>query len=412
MYYVFYICANILYGLYELVNSYIYAYSYQDMNDAQGRYYQRMVVCLSRWLFRIRHSVRYIDNIASKNDDIVLLTVSHQNCLDFIVLNEFLTIHYPLHKPVFVFNRKSVRSLFPFVEHWMEQMHVIVGKGCAPSVDDLKEKFIRLGYPRQRIVIVLFPEGRLFTRENHQKSLIYSLSSEIEPFRAVLMPRQKAFEAIRKAAQLVARDHKDTTCSVAGVALSYPECDKRTFAFTKHSDLFIPPVAITRADWTLFDATGEDDILEIWRRMDAILQEKQDQTITEEDEDDDFLWHTSQLMCLGIPFVLAWYGWLLGLLLCLLLFTSYQWHCHHVWQRMDNVIAVITYCAFFSTYQECRARSMLVLGLASHIVFERFSTNKQSRRFGHMALHAFCYMSVFAEIDVCQAARKILPVSF
>lgn len=412
MYHAFYLCINIMYGLFELMNSYINAYSFQEMIKAQDRYYQRMVVCFSRWFFRTQHSVRYIDNIASKDHDIVFLTVSHQNCLDFIVLNEFLSIHYPFHKPIYIFNRNSVKSLFPFVEDWIEQLHIIVEKGCGLSIDELKEKFIRLGYPHQKLVIMLFPEGRLFTRDNIQKSLDYSRSLDIEPFRAVLMPRQNAFGAIRMAVEALAQDYKDTVYSVAGVALYYPECDKRTFAFTRHTDLFFPPFSITKVDWTLFDATGQMDILKIWRKMDTILQEIHSSKQITEEEDDDFLWRTSMLVCLGIPFVFAYYGWSLSLLLCMLLLTSYQWHCHHVWRRMDNIIALISWCAFFAAYKECRARFMLVLGLASHLVFERFSQNKQSQQFGHMALHAFCFMSIFAEIDVCHSVRKIIPSFF
>lgn len=392
-----YICINILYGLYELTFNQLFAYTLNDMKRAQHRYFKRMVTCLSRWLFRIDHSIECKDDIG--HQDIILLTATHQNRLDFIFMNELLTIRFPHHIPVFVFSDYSVRVLFPFVEHLMRQMHIIVNKGCNLSIEDLKDMFFRLGFPHEKFVVVLFPEGRLFTLENHIKSTKYIRSVGTDPFDLVLAPRHKAFDAIKKTIMELVAEQTYTTCMVAGVVLHYPECEKKSFAFTNDYDMFFPPFSVTKADWTLFDATGKD-IVETWRIADAILKRKTTESTIAEYKDGDFLWITSNLLYFGLPVVSLRYGLALTLVLSLLLFTSYQWHYHSVWREEDRFVAMVSYCAFFFLYRERRARTMLLLGLASHILFERFSTNKQSRLFGHAAMHAFCYMSIFAEVDV------------
>lgn len=396
MYYVLYIFTTILYGLYELASSHVFRYDLNEMKRAQRRYFQRMVAQFSKWLFRIRHSIECDGDIG--HHDIILLAATHQNMLDFIVMNELLTIRFPHHRPVYVLSDYSIRALFPFVEHLMRQMHIVVNKGCDLSVDDLKDKFLRLGFPHEKLVVVLFPEGRLFTPENHRKSVEYTRASGVAPFDLVLMPRCRAFDAIRQAITDLTAEEKYTTCAIAGVVLCYPEFDKKTFAFTKKYDLVFPPFSVTMADWTLFDI-ADKNIVDVWRVVDSILQDKTTVAATD-DGKEDLLWATSQLLYFGIPVVFLQYGLVATLILMLLLFTSYQWHCHHVWRKEDRFVAMISYCAFFSIYRERRARIMLLLGLAAHVFFERFSTNRRSRLFGHMALHAFCYMSVFAEIDL------------
>jgi len=398
MYYVLYICINILYGLYELASSHVFRYDLNGAKRAQHRYFQRMVAQFSKWLFRIRHSIECDGDIG--HHDIILLAATHQNMLDFIVMNELLTIRFPHHRPVYVFSHYSIRALFPFVEHLMRQMHIVVNKGCDLSIDDLKDKFLRLGFPHEKLVVVLFPEGKLFTPENHRKSVDYTRASGGPPFDLVLMPRNKAFDAIRQAIMELTSEERHTTCAVAGVVLCYPEFDKKSFAFTKNYDLVSPPFSVSRADWTLFDIADEN-IVDAWRIADSILQHKTTVAATDDGkEDGDLLWVTSQLLYFGIPVVFLHYGLVVTLMLMLLLFTSYQWHCHRVWRKEDRFVAMISYCAFFSLYRERRARIMLLMGLATHVFFERFSTNRRSRLFGHTAMHAFCYMSIFAEIDL------------
>lgn len=261
MQYAVFILINMLFTLYE---------RFSLRKDIQERYYRWIVRGCSRWMFAFRHVVAHLDDIPE--DDILLLTLCHQNNLDFIVLNEFLTERFPSHRPVFVLSEWSAR-LFPFVREWMRDMHIVVDKGSRLCPRALREKFIRRGFPAQKLIIIIFPEGRLYTRAGVEKSLMHSASQNIKPFQQVLMPRHRAMDAIQETMTDLVSRFPGTTCRTLGAALYYPECPRRTHAFTTLYDLFFPPYEITVIDWTLFDG-HMSDVLTIFRRMDTILQNK------------------------------------------------------------------------------------------------------------------------------------------
>jgi len=329
-------------------------------------------------------------------DQILFLTVGHQNNLDFIVLNEFLVSKYPDHHPVLVMSEKSL-VLFPFVRDFIHRLHIIVGKDKIPSVQDLVEHYIQLGYPRRKLIVVLFPEGGLYTQENVRKSDAHCKKQSVPPFRNVLMPREKAFHQIRKSLDALLERFPGTSARVEGLVLHFPELDKTWYAFTAWYDILFPPYAVSMVDWVVFDASDMDSITTIFRRMDDILESSR---CRRKGRKEPLLWVTSKLLYLLIPFVMVYHGFWMGVLPSMLLFTSYQWHYHRKWLHIDRLMAVVNWIVFFFTYRESQSRFMMILGVMCHVLLERYSRHQHSRDLGHVCLHALCYLSFFAEHNV------------
>lgn len=405
MYYVFFITVNMIYGLYEYVTCMINSSksAHFQLKYSQDRYYDRIVKSFSRWLFDFHHEIEFENKKEIEYNDIILLSVCHQNYLDFIVLNEFLTIQYPAYRPIFVMSEFSIR-LFPFLKNFLKQGHVIVHKGYHFHIDEIKMKLFTMGYPTKKIIMVVFPEGKLFTKYNLEKSINYSYSQsnssdETPPqtFEFVLRPYEKAYNELYN----MVRQISPNSFTSHGLVLFYPECPKKSFRFCNFYDFIFPPYSITTVHWTLLP-TKDRTVYSIFQKIENVLMDKNKTPTHFSSIQEPLLWTTSKLLYINLPICYVCYGFFDTCLLLILLFTSYQWHYYHqqYWKVMDNFITVLCWLRFFSKYTKFSSKFMMIMGVLSHLVFERYSTNKKCQDYGHLLLHIFCYTSIFAEISV------------
>jgi hypothetical protein len=114
------------------------------------------------------------------------------------------------------------------------------------------------------------------------------------------------------------------------------------------------------------------------------------------------LWDaSSQLIPLVFPlfFLFGYQDKTIPFLLFLLYGTSFFCHYHHAWINVDRVMAAVTWTYAIFAYQTLSAKLMLWMGLLLYVYYQLFLPRLYDQITCHMALHAFCYLSIFPEIE-------------
>jgi 1-acyl-sn-glycerol-3-phosphate acyltransferase len=302
-----------------------------------------------------RQYVKIDDNLmSSMKKDKILMMANHVNLTDIFQVQQMINTHFPEHKMVYLV-KNSVTQL-PIFGTYLRNHHIVVGNDHHQNIHAIKNYMERL--KDEKILIFIFPEGGTYYKGNIQRSDKWCHQENIQPYNACMCPRVRGLFTLFEAYKF------DT---IIQTYLTYPDDIRRQKA-VYYSDMFIgklPRICnIFLTDVTdVFTKASTDFhpfsqlVYSYWREVDTFLTEIYSNYEREYHEvvskafiyHDIFIphsmitWNTAKLMFYSIPMAYMLYGGIYVFGLYFLIFTSYQYHCHHKYVYLDILTSLIMY---------------------------------------------------------------------
>jgi 1-acyl-sn-glycerol-3-phosphate acyltransferase len=191
------------------------------------------------------------------NPDRILLISNHVKLIDYITLHAVLIKRYPDHLPVFV-SVDKVKKI-PYYGNIFSKYYLLINRrDTETSVSNMIQKCKELR--NKKVVIVLFPEGDIYRRENVVKSDNYCKDIKIEKFNNLLCPKVKAYETILKYFK---------PNQIKLINLMYSKNNhKDNKTFVKYMDFLNIFTKYPTCDLFLTSCEKEKPLIDIWRQLD------------------------------------------------------------------------------------------------------------------------------------------------
>lgn len=359
---------------------------------------------------------QYVKDSSNRNDykykkRIVILS-NHQNMIDFVHLQYFVSNNFPEHIPVFVINNRysSVPLYGRYVDKFTIPIHGDITKDSITierKINELKDK---------KVVIILFPEGKIYEKENIDKSNSWCKKQNIENYTNVLCPRTKGLYTI-------INKFKPDVMLQSYLTYSDDIHHEKGKQYTDFINGNLPRIAnldIRKINMDTFKLNTIEEFTNTfyayWRGVDTILietYEKYKKIHTSFLENKYILhdymipynqitWVSSKYNLVFIPFAFWVHGFWYGILALSLLFTSYQYHVLKKWLWVDVSVALTTACVSLYLSKHTITRIFLLYGLLMYGLHKSFKylfniREKDASYFLHSSLHAIGSSHILVE---------------
>ena len=387
-----------------------------------------------RWVFEILHDIflsfmyriRYHQSLLLKTLPSHLLVVSnHVLYMDPMVHYRVFSKLFPDYDIFFVVGDLATR--LPIIGSFLSEYHLLAHRDLMDPTH-LEKRLTEMRGRSSKTIVVLFPEGRLFHRQNLLQTHQYLVDNEKEYcFQHCLSPKHKGLERLLPFFE-----------GILDVTMHYPFRSKNgDTMFENTSDFFYwryhrfhwlespihidilycsppPPPTKDISEW----------ILQRWNQKEECLDKHETETIdcmsccsttttTTMDISINIniptrsillkrlVWTgSSQILLITIPvtsFVFS--SPFMTFMLCILYFTSYMNHYHQSMRPFDRFIALTSWIYAFYSYHSFSGKFMLCIGGLIYLYYKFFLSRPEDRVLCHMGLHTFCYLSIFCELS-------------
>ena len=302
-----------------------------------------------------RQNVKIDDNlISSMKKDKILMMANHVNLTDIFQVQQMINTYFPEHKMVYLV-KKSVTQL-PIFGTYLRNHHIVVGNDYHQNIQAIKDYMERL--KDDKILIFIFPEGGTYYKGNIQRSDKWCKEQNISLYNSCMCPRVRGLYTLFEAYRF------DT---IIQTYLTYPDDIHRNKA-VYYSDMFIgklPRICnIFLTDVTdvfskpMMDFNIFSNIVySYWREVDTFITEIYSTYQREYHEmvskahiyhdlfvpHSSIAWNTAKLMFYSVPIGYMIYGSTFVFGLYALIFTSFEYHCHHRYIQWNILTSLFMY---------------------------------------------------------------------
>lgn len=397
------------------IKEYIYSFGKLEFNNLQRFSIELMNYC--KWIMgweQIVHT-KCLDNelVQLRETNKILLISNHQNMIDFVHLQYFISVNFPMHKMLFVINSgyKSV----PFFGKYMDNLAIPIEGNYAVDKQIIEKKINC--HKDEKVILVLFPEGKIIHKENVKKSIEWCKNNNIKSYTHTLAPRTKGIYTVLRSF------NPDT---VLQSYISY--CDDihhskgvEYIDFINGNLPRICNITIKKANLLInmsyhSFSTFEKKFYTYWRKIDRFIRKQykryENKHIQFEKDKhmfhdyvipmNEITWVSSKYNLLFLPFAFMTHGFWYGMLAVLLLVTSYQYHVFKKWKYIDIIVACSTLTISFYLSKHNHSKIFLLYGVFLYILYKFFMKylhvkEKDTTYFFHSGLHALGTTHIFVE---------------
>jgi 1-acyl-sn-glycerol-3-phosphate acyltransferase len=387
----------IIYNYYLLTREFIMSFgnlSYKSQTNWGNSIYK-----FNKWLYKWKQNV--ISSVVQSNR--VLMIVNHENLVDFINIQIFLSRYYPHHRHIFVTNK--ITQYIPIFSNFINKNHMVLY-----NPDDSQ-----LRVNEHKYVIVLFIEGAIYNPTNLNKSNHWCNATKISHFHNTLCPRTKGITNIIENTKLD---------SIVQTVITYPDDVRRTKA--RHYLDFITNNMPRISHIITYDITHlfknipkrqiHDIIIKHWRDIDTIIQkqyelynQKLDDFITHIPifhdyviEYPDITWNSAKYLIYFIPVSYLTHGFIYAAGTTMVLYTSYQYHIHKKHKLLDIATSAAMVITSYTYSHTTIGTALITFGLVLYsiekmIEYMTRSSNKLILYYLHSSMHMFVFVYIVIE---------------
>lgn len=135
---------------------------------------------LHRWDFNI-------SRIQLPKSNSILFLCNHVNFIDIFIVNYILAIIYPKHHVVYITREEF--AVIPIIGTYLKENHILVKNNFVEDKIRIENQLAELKRKHEKLIIVLFPEGCLYTKYNSLKSKKWCEKNNLPDYKNVLAPR-------------------------------------------------------------------------------------------------------------------------------------------------------------------------------------------------------------------------------
>lgn len=393
----------ILYNYYILAREYIFSFgklSYTSQTNWGNSIYQ-----FNKWLYKWKQHV-ISRNITQSNR--VLMVCNHENLIDFINIQIFLSRHYPHHRHIFVTHK--IPYYIPLFSNFINKHNIILFNHSDEFHLHIKEP---------TYVIVMFIEGAIYNPANIQKSHLWCNATKIQPFYNTLCPRTKG---ITYFIEHIKFD------SVVQTVITYPDDiqrikARRIFDFITNN---IPRISyiitydITHLFKNIPRKLIHDIIIQHWRDVDTIIH-TQYQLYNQKLEEfidhihifhdfvleyNDTTWNSAKYLIYFIPIAYLTHGGLYAagtsMVLYTVLYTSYQYHIHKKNKMLDIITSTGMVIVSYMYSHTIIGNIFISIGLVIYTIEKMIeyiteTPHKRILYYLHSFMHTLIFIHIFIE---------------
>ncbi len=344
----------------------------------------------------------------------ILFLSNHQNLIDIFHIQEYLYNYYYDYRPIFICN-KGLSNIWLF-GNYIKNNHIVIENNTEKDVENIINIITK--YKDDKIIVVLFPEGRIFCEGNIIKSNEWCKKNDIEPYTTTLCPRIKGMYTIFKTIQFdkILQCHISYSDDIRHEKAIYYE-DYLVNNLPRVSDLYIKNITSILYDIiNLPETEFAKKIYEYWKSVDIHLTntyEKYNRRFN------DFItykhiyhdvvigyneitWNSSKLLIITMPLTYFTYGFIYFIGNILLLITSYQYHINGKWKTADIIMANVMISMSYMYNKNIYSNIFLTIGICFYIIEKMFQVyfktdNKRIIYNLHSTLHMFAYSHIIIE---------------
>lgn len=345
-----------------------------------------------------------------KTPNRILFLSNHQNMCDFAHVQYYLFKHFPQHRILFIMHKRY--KDMPLFDKGIRK-HILLEGTYETDQHEISTKLDQ--YKHENLVVVLFPEGKIYHDTNITKSIQWCETNNIKPYTTTLCPRVKGIRLVV--------DQLDPTCILQNHIVYGDDIHHTKGTEYMH---FVNGNLPRHAEMTIKDVTYikdyfkkepcEDLFYEYWHTVDVEVTKQYNQFKEMHEqfhknkhifhdymvEKNHVNWVSSKYMVLLLPIGFANHGILFGLLSCILLFTSYNYHVYRKNKLFDMTIA---FSIILSSYYLSKHRIthiylaitclLYILNKAQEYLFQTHDTHMSV--FLHSTLHAIGVNHILVE---------------
>lgn len=177
-----------------LIYEIIISYGNLEVSNYKSCVIKLMNACI--YIMKWKQTINFKVNIKElENEDKLLFICNHQNMVDFINIQYLLNTYLPNHRQLIIINKKF--NLIPVLRNYIKKFCIPVGDNIIKDEKLLKEKIEN--HKNEKTIMILFPEGRVFNKENIENSNKWCIKNNItHSYVKTLCPRSMGLYMILK----------------------------------------------------------------------------------------------------------------------------------------------------------------------------------------------------------------------
>jgi 1-acyl-sn-glycerol-3-phosphate acyltransferase len=406
-------------------------FDYKNENGTTNNFYKFLTWFLG-WSLEIKMSSKtekYLKKINKRNKkdsssqsssqpNKILLVINHENLSDFTNVSKLISDQFTDYKIMYVMNKALTK--LPGMGGYFKKNSII--NDNKNLLKNIKEKVNKI--KDQKIVVVIFPEGKIFNTTNvKDRDNFYEKNykkMKLPNNKHTLIPKCKGIFEILKIY------NPDITYQVC---LSYADDIERKKARFYKQMLTCDMARNCIAELSLFPYKRfkkhiksnnydnfRDEFYDYWNELDhkigkIYLKYKAERVNVLKKSKyyydklipiNHILWNSSKYLFFVIPFAFMYHGIIYALLASLLLFTSYQYHYHGRMKYYDVLTAMIVMAISYCKSNHIYSKNMLLASGGFYIINKFIemllkSQNNMHDKFLHSILHVLAYGHIFVD---------------